>query len=92
MSEFNHDQELERRYHPENFDGSIAEAEREAEGKERQEDLKKQLFKDLYGTMIDEKYCELPDEEVAKIALGVLTLFKNKYLGYAKGIDLEQLQ
>lgn len=89
---FNHDQELEKHYHPENFDQSIAEAEMEEEKKEKQDDLKKQLFKELYGTMIGLKFCELPDEDIAKIALGVLTLFKNKYLGYAKGIDLEMLK
>lgn len=89
---FNHDQELEKHYHPENFDNSIIENEKDEEEKEKIAELKKQLFKELYGTMIGLKFCELPDEDIAKIALGVLTLFKNKYLGYAEGIDLEMLK
>lgn len=88
---FNQDQELEKLYHPENFDCSIEQAEAEAEKEFKVNELKKQLFKELYGTMISIKYCELDDEELANTALGVITLFKNKYLGYTKGAELSQL-
>jgi len=76
--------------HPENFDHSIEDAEREDERKAIKEDAQKKLFKEIYGAMIDNKYSDLSEQEIANTCLGVLTLYKNKFLGYARGVDLSQ--
>lgn len=96
---FNHDLELEKRHHPENFEPMTEEElEKENEEEERaellaiKEDARKKLFKEIYGAMIDGKYCGvISEKEVADICLGVLTLYKNKYLGYAKGVELSEI-
>jgi len=88
---FNHDIELEKRSHPENFDHSIEEDAKKAEKEEEKQELKKKLFKKIYGSMIDVEFCDLAEQEVANICLGVLTLYKNKYLGFARGVELEEM-
>lgn len=42
-------------------------------------ELKKQLFKDLFGTMVDVKYCELSEDEVLKIACVAISQFSSAY-------------
>ena len=96
---FNHDLELEKRSHPENFQ-TMTEDELDEENEEEEKaekeaiklDCKKKLFKEIYGSMISGEYCGvLSEKEVADICLGVLTLYKNKYLGYARGVELSEL-
>lgn len=96
---FDHDQELEKKYHPENFEPMTDEElekeneeENEAENEAIKTDCKKKLFKEIYGAMISGEYCGvLSEKEVADICLGVLILYKNKYLGYAKGVELSEI-
>jgi len=85
---FNHDQELEKRYHPENFE-PMTEEELDQENEEEElaeknaikNDLRKKLFKEIYGVMISSDYTELLGEkDVADICEGCLKLFKSKYL------------
>lgn len=85
---FNHDLELEKRHHPENFEPmSDEELEKENEEEEKAEqhaikdDARKKLFKEIYGAMISERYIdEIGEREVVEICEGCLKLFKQKYL------------
>lgn len=45
---------------------------------EKQE-LKKQLFKEIFGAMIDVKYCELTEDEVLRITCGAIRQFSDAY-------------
>jgi len=46
---------------------------------DKKTELKKQLFKELFGAMIDIKYCELSEDDVLRIACVAVSQFSSSY-------------
>ena len=42
-------------------------------------ELKKELFKQVFGAMVDIKYCELSEDEILRITCGAIRQFTDAY-------------